>query len=313
MNPFFSIVIPLYNKEDFITKTIHSILNQTFQDFEIIIINDGSTDNSLKKVNLFNDKRIHPFNNKNKGVSSARNYGVSNSKANYIAFLDADDLWYPNHLKNLKSLIEACPDSGLYATAYEKSFFNKKTVKATFNNLNNTHFGLIEDYFDNSTVDAIAWTSAIAIPKKIFNKLNGFDINLRSGQDTELWIRTAINYNIAFSSKISAIKLISNLDNHLSLSDNTNDRLLFLNRFLEEEKTNTSLKKYMDLNRFSIAIDQKIKGDFKAFKTLIKDIDFKNLNSKQKIVIKSPRFLLKILKKTQILLLKNRIYLSAYK
>ena len=78
---FFSIIIPLYNKEKFIENTLKSVLNQTFTDYEILIVNDGSTDNSLGKVLQFNDSRIKHFNKENGGVSTARNYGIKKAKS----------------------------------------------------------------------------------------------------------------------------------------------------------------------------------------------------------------------------------------
>ena len=93
MQPFFSIVIPLYNKENYIGHTLKSVLNQAFQDFEIIIVNDGSTDKSLEKVNSIKDARVQLFSIENRGVSYARNYGIEKALASLIIFLDADDTW----------------------------------------------------------------------------------------------------------------------------------------------------------------------------------------------------------------------------
>ena len=104
--PYFSVVIPLYNKEEHILATLNSVLQQTFKDFEVIIVNDGSTDNSVNVVAQIKDKRIQLLTLDNQGVSYARNYGVLKSKANFIAFLDADDIWFPNHLSDLKELAE---------------------------------------------------------------------------------------------------------------------------------------------------------------------------------------------------------------
>ena len=100
--PFFSIIIPLYNKENFIVKTINSALRQTFSNFEIIIINDGSTDESLNRLKIFNDRRIRIFDIPNSGVSVARNYGIKKSKSKMIALLDSDDIWEKNHLEEPK-------------------------------------------------------------------------------------------------------------------------------------------------------------------------------------------------------------------
>ncbi|QYS90674.1 glycosyltransferase family 2 protein [Flavobacterium covae] len=89
----FSVIIPLYNKENYIYNTLISVINQTYTYFEIIIVNDGSTDKSLEIVKNINDSRIKIFEQNNKGVSSARNLGIKNATGSLIAFLDADDLW----------------------------------------------------------------------------------------------------------------------------------------------------------------------------------------------------------------------------
>ncbi|MFI3297654.1 MAG: glycosyltransferase family 2 protein [bacterium] len=93
-----SIIIPLYNKEECIAGVIESVLKQSFVDFELLIINDGSTDNSESKVGLFTDSRIKLHNKQNGGVSSARNYGVKMAKSEWVIFLDADDVMLPNNL-----------------------------------------------------------------------------------------------------------------------------------------------------------------------------------------------------------------------
>ncbi|MBT8256619.1 MAG: glycosyltransferase family 2 protein, partial [Bacteroidia bacterium] len=97
----FSVVIPLYNKEAFISTTIRSVLDQSFQDFELLVIDDGSTDDSHKIVQEFNDSRIRLKSIKNSGVSVARNFGVEKSKYDWIAFLDADDYWTSGFLETL--------------------------------------------------------------------------------------------------------------------------------------------------------------------------------------------------------------------
>ena len=101
----FSIVIPLYNKELSISNTIQSVLDQTFQNFEIVIVNDGSTDNSVKEVEEFDDKRIRLIHQKNQGVSAARNRGIEEAKYEWVAFLDADDLWMKEHLEEYAKVV----------------------------------------------------------------------------------------------------------------------------------------------------------------------------------------------------------------
>ena len=113
--PFFSIIIPLYNKEKFIENTIQSALNQTFLDFELIVVSDGSTDRSLELVKAFKDQRIKIYTIRNGGVSKARNFGIQKASTNLIVLLDADDLWKSNHLEELYNLRKAHPNCGLYA------------------------------------------------------------------------------------------------------------------------------------------------------------------------------------------------------
>jgi len=168
MLPFFSIVIPVYNKENHIKATLESVLNQSFKDFEVIIVNDGSTDGSDTIIKQKSDERIRLYTIENHGVSFARNYGISKARTSFIALLDADDIWYSNHLEDLKNLLKRFPNCGLYCTAYETSYYNKKIVKGKFLEIDDFFEGIVPDYFVSSLVNSIAWPSAVVIPKAIF-------------------------------------------------------------------------------------------------------------------------------------------------
>jgi glycosyltransferase involved in cell wall biosynthesis len=313
MNPLFSVVISVYNKELEISNTISSVLAQTFTDFEIVVVNDGSTDDSLSKLQSINDPRLNIFTTENKGVSHARNFGIKKSSSQFIAFLDGDDLWKPHHLQDLKVLSEAHPKCGMYCKAYEKNYHNKLVVKATYNDIEGVFHGILEDYFKNSLVDSIAWTSAIAIPKSIFNTHGYFDELLKSGQDTDLWIRIALKERIAFSNTISAIRLFTMSKNHLSQSSHVKQRIKIIERYQKYEVGNENLKKYLDLNRYSMALERKIIGDLTSYRNLTHNIDTASLNSKQKLLLKLPRFWVKLLKKKQRFLIKNKLYISAFR
>lgn len=313
MKPFFSVIIPLYNKEAHIKSTLDSVLKQSYQDFEIIIVNDGSTDSSMDIVSSFDDQRIQVINKKNEGVSSARNLGMQNAEAEYMALIDADDLWHPSHLEHLKRLIDRFPECGLYCTAYETSYFNKKIISGVYSGIDKDFFDIIPNYFSNSLIDDIALTSAVAIPKTILDKHGYFKIDLRSGQDTELWVRIALKEKVAFTSKISTRRIISDKGNHLSLSNKRTDGLKILEMFIALEENNKILKKYMDLVRFSVAMERKMNCDSQSFKRIAKTIDFSNLNFKQKVFMRLPRFLLVSLKQFQIFLIRHGIYLTPYR
>jgi len=312
MSPYFSIIIPLFNKENEIVNTLKSVLDQSFQDFEIVLVNDGSTDQSLFKAQSIKDERIYIFSTENKGVSHARNFGIKMAKADYIALLDADDIWFNHHLIDLKNLIEHFPNCGMYCKAYEKDYFRKHTVDAKFYNLPNGFRGIVPDYFENSLVDSIGWTSALAIPQSTLETVGNFDETILSGQDTDLWIRIAVQLPVAFSSQVS-VKRCFLEKNHLSKSEKVIERLKVLNKYLELEKTNYSLKKYMDFNRLAFAIEQKSRGNEELFKEMMTFIDRSNLNLKRRILTYLPaNFLIKA-KMLQKSLVERGLYFSPFR
>ena len=311
--PLISIVIPLYNKERFIKETLKSVLNQSIQDYEVIIVDDGSTDNSASIISDINDHRISIFSNSNNGVSHARNFGISKSNSDLIALIDGDDLWEANHLENLYKLHTSFPGCGLYATAYYKKYFNGRKIKASYNGVSANHFGIINDYFSASINDSIAWSSAVLVPKKTFTKIGMFDEQMRSGQDTDLWIRIALKESIAFSASASSNKIILSPKYHLSYSLNRIDRLKLFEKFKAVVQPTDSFKKYMDLNRFSVAIERKAANDYSNYRRLKEEINPLNLNFKQRLILNSPSAIIVLLKGLQNILLRYNIYLSPFK
>ncbi|MEZ4856294.1 MAG: glycosyltransferase family A protein [Gelidibacter sp.] len=291
--PFFSVIIPLYNKEKHIKTTLDSVLAQTFNDFEVIIVNDGSTDKSLKIAETFDDKRIHIHTTENKGVSYARNYGVSKSNSNLIAFLDADDYWFPHHLKDLKHLIKKFPNCGLYCKAYDAQKNNAIQV-SNFKNIPKGWLGIVANYFNNSMSNNLASSSSVVIPKTVFSTLNGFNTNYNSGEDTDLWIRIALKYPVAFDDNVSCLLNLdaNNKVTHTKLSQRQHINFDSFNAIAE---TNQPLKKFLDINRVSVAIQYKLEGATTLEKKAKKTIDFKNLSRLQKLLLKLPRPLVKLI------------------
>ena len=108
--PHISVIMPLFNKEEYIKRAIISIVNQTFSDFEVLIINDGSTDKSKHIAQQYIDRRFKIITQKNQGVAEARNTGIKMASAKHIAFLDADDCWHPEFLSTIARLILKFPD-----------------------------------------------------------------------------------------------------------------------------------------------------------------------------------------------------------
>ncbi|WP_052723252.1 glycosyltransferase family A protein [Methanosarcina barkeri] len=206
----FSVVIPLYNKEPHIKRALDSVINQTVQDFEIIVVNDGSTDKSADVVKSFSDARIRLINQKNAGVSVARNRGINEAKSELIAFLDADDEWMPDYLETILRLREKYPYAGLYATSLKTEFIDNvlmdkdKELRKLI-----PDEGLILNFFKVNLKDIshkdIFYTSSVTVPKKIFLEIGGFQTGFWWGEDIDMWGRIALKYPFAYSSQVCAV------------------------------------------------------------------------------------------------------------
>ncbi|MES2574152.1 MAG: glycosyltransferase family 2 protein [Bacteroidota bacterium] len=287
--PFFSVIISLYNKENFIGNTLKSVLNQSFTNFEVIIVNDGSTDYSEQKVFQFNDERIHYYYKKNEGVSSARNFGIEKAKAEYITFIDADDYWYPDFLEEMFKNIHSYPELKVFSAAIEIET-SKKVIPSHYS-IKKTGEHEIVNYFSASFKETAICTSCAVFHKSVFEKTGLFDDKIKSGEDTDMWIRIGLTYPILFSWKILA-RYVYDAN---SLSKNTGfnyEKINFL-KFSIQEKTNPDLKKFLDLNRFSFAIKCKISGDKNLFENYYNSIDLKKLSLKKRMLLLMPATLIK--------------------
>ena len=196
-----SVVIPLYNKEKQIKRTLQSILAQTFQDFEIVIVNDGSIDNSIIEVEKVKDSRIRLIHQKNAGVSAARNKGIEEAKYELIALLDADDEWKNKYLEVQYDLYKKYPKCDIFACNYE--FVNEKhdispTIikKLSFK----ANDGILNNYFEVACVShPPLCSSAIVIKKKAIQAIGGFPLGIKSGEDLLTWAKLATFYQIAYN------------------------------------------------------------------------------------------------------------------
>lgn len=308
---FFSIIIPLYNKEKHIEETLKSVFNQTFTDYEIIIINDGSTDESENIVRSFNSEKIKLYNQKNQGVSTARNLGIEKANGKLIAFLDADDYWFPNHLETISNLYKDFPDCGMYCSRYKI-----KTAKNHFqfphhNGLNDSFRGIVEDYFLSNIPFRITWTSSLAIPKKILDEIGGFSPEVTNGQDLELWTKIGIHHSVAITNTITAIY---NFDIPESLAKiNVNlMKLMNFDQFKNLEEKNHSLKKFLDLYRIEYALRYYTFGHIDKKDFYLKDVDKNNLRFKIRVLFNLPPFVLRFLLKAKHSLKKKGFNFSVY-
>jgi len=202
-----SVVIPLYNKSAYIERTIRSVLSQTFQNFEIVIVDDGSQDSGPDIVRNIDDPRIRLIHQKNSGASAARNRGILESTSDVIAFLDADDEWTPLFLETVQRLRTRYPEAGIYATDRLSQTPDGRMTRCRYIGIPSAPWeGMISSYFITAGLsDQPVCSSATAIPKKVLEEIGGFPVDVRIGEDLMTWFNIALKYPLAFSRKIGAI------------------------------------------------------------------------------------------------------------
>ncbi len=201
-----SVVIPLYNKEDQVTQTLRSVLRQSFAEFEIIVVNDGSTDASVAAVASVKDARIRLVHQENAGVSAARNRGIAEAKYDLIAFLDADDEWHEDYLKAQYELMQRYPQCSVFACGYEFVRADGTHASAIIRKLPfDGEHGILSNYFEVASCSHPPICSiSIMVRKAAIEAIGGFPIGIRSGEDLLTWARLVCRYEVAYSRRIRA-------------------------------------------------------------------------------------------------------------
>ena len=193
----FSVIIPLYNKAPYVRKALETVCTQTCRDYEIIVINDGSTDNSAiiaeEYLNGVEGISYKILSQQNAGVSAARNNGVAQATGEYLAFLDADDWWEPTYLERMAQLIEDYPEAGLYACNYVYYKPGKTHVAL---NIPTGYINYPKAYYEGGAMPV--WTGAAIMPRAVFDEMGGFPVGIKLGEDFLLWAKTAMHYPVAF-------------------------------------------------------------------------------------------------------------------
>lgn len=283
----FSVVIPLYNKEQNVTNTLQSLLNQTFSEFEVVIVNDGSTDNSVEKVEAFKDPRIRLIHQANAGVSSARNKGIKEAKFEWIAFLDADDLWVDDKLTLVNSVISSNNSCELILHAFEASFNHKNKV---ISNIYKKEQGVLTSLVQAIDEGLKIQTSAVVVKKSLFeqNKDLYFRVGVNNSEDREVWYKLAcLKVKTVYLQSMLSKYIVDINGNSLTGNKNTHYHFLkmeenlsqFLNKLNDKEKA-TLVKHIRNFNaraikNYYVNLD-KFPKDFQPHLTNFKYSFFKN-------------------------------------
>lgn len=281
--PKASVIITLYNKSPYIKRAIESVQNQTVRDIEIIVVNDGSTDNGPDIVENIEDKRIFLINQKNQGGASAANRGVKESSSKFITFLDADDEWTISHLETLLRLREKFPEAGACTQTYLTCKNGKKFIKNKYKNIPPAPWeGILPNYFKSEIegTHPVA-TGVVGIPKDIFLEMSGFDENAYWGTDLNLWAKIAIKHPIAFSWNVGAIyhkdaanRLFSNLQPIRYHPMIINGKKAIKNNEIPS-KILPYFKEYIAQKEIQIAARNILAGDMDTAKKMIDEVETK--------------------------------------
>lgn len=201
-----SVVIPLYNKKERIADTLRCVLAQSYRDFEVVVVDDGSTDDGASVVAGFSDPRIRLVTQVNSGVSSARNRGISEASGEFVALLDADDRWSSEHLATLFGLAQNYPMCDVFATGYQYQNEHGETKKSWINKLCfSGEQGELSNYFEVATCSDPPVNSTVVMARKsAFMAVGGFPEQATSGEDLLTWARLAARFRIALSRKVTA-------------------------------------------------------------------------------------------------------------
>ncbi len=200
-----SIVIPLYNKQNAIIATLQSVLSQTYTHYEVIVVDDGSTDESANivkstfRLSNFSPSAFRLISKTNGGVSSARNRGIQEAKHDYIALLDGDDLWEPTFLEEQLKLIQDFPKAAMWGVNIA---FIKNNQKCNWEQgMGDGYRGYVENYFGTKHNDLFC-SSSVVIRREVFDKVGLFDERIASSEDLDMWYRIILRYPVVFYDKV---------------------------------------------------------------------------------------------------------------
>lgn len=309
--PFFTVIIPLYNKEKYISGAIESILNQTFTDFEVLIVNDCSTDKSIEIASKFVSEKVKIIHHeKNSGLAATRNTGIKKATSNYVTFLDADDLWRPFFLEKTFQLIQHFPEARIFGTNYEEVW--DKTVKNPHNNSDSLpeNFVGYVNFFKINIKQGLYNHGSVCLHKEVYENVGFYNENIQLSQDLDFNIRANYHYKLAYDNSVQ-MSYFMQTDNQLTRSSIINKTIPDYELYEDWAKNNSDLKKYLDFERYVLGKRLKKNNDSR-WEKMVKNIDSSNLNWKQNLLLRLPSSALNAIDKAKLFLLKLGIKPSTY-
>jgi glycosyltransferase involved in cell wall biosynthesis len=308
---FFTVIIPLYNKEKYIKNAIKSVLNQTFSDFELVIIDDFSSDKSAAIAATFESEKVQLiYHKKNCGLSASRNSGIKKANSNYITFLDADDLWKPTFLESIFQLIQNFPEARIFGTNYEEVWDTVIKNPCNGSEILPIDFTGYINFFKINIKQGIYNHGSVCFHKEVFQKVGFYNEKINFSEDLDFNIRANYNFKLAYTNSVQ-MRYFMQTENQLTQSSLLNKTIPDFDSYENWAKTNSELKKYLDFERYVLGKRLKKNNDLR-WKKMILTIDSTNLNWKQNVLLKMPRFILNLIDKLKLFLLKLGIKTSTY-
>lgn len=287
----FSVVIPMYNKEKYVAQTLKSVVGQTYQNFEIIVVNDCSTDNSLGVVQAIADSRIKTIeHSENKGLSASRNTGIKAAAHSFIAFLDADDHWDSSFLETISNLIKKYPKESVFATHYRENYRGKIILpKSKLPSRTKGKSLVINDFFKINLGRLILTQSCIVVHKTVFEQIGNYDENVTFAEDIDFFVRCFRTYDLAYFNDFCHTQNVA-LIGSLTETSTKNKTYPALEKYQIEDD---SQLKFVHFYLYSFC--QKIKSEkrFEDMKIVRKEINPRFLNFTQRLLLLSPLFIYK--------------------
>lgn len=298
---YISVVIPLYNKQNSIAATLQSVLAQTYTNYEIIVVDDGSTDRSAEVA----EATLREFSGRpmgyglefrvlkklNGGVCSARNRGIQEAKYNYIALLDGDDQWDEHYLEEQVKLIQDFPEAKMWGINFAE-MSNGELIRKLPTGLPEGYRGYVENYFQiPGRISDLYCSSSVVIQKEVFDKVGYFDERIKYAEDNDMWFRIIARYRVAFYDRYMAFYLFDAENRALN---NPIPLKYFLPYYVDKYtdfKDNTVF--YTWINRWSTNHIRKyyfkeIKGQRIDAKEATKKLDYSVIPLKYKYLYKMP-------------------------
>lgn len=301
--PKISVVIPLYNKEKAIVRTLESVLNQTVSPLEIIIVNDGSKDNSLEVVRSFVNSRLSTLGSRlikvidkeNGGVSSARNRGIREAQSEYVALLDGDDLWDATFIEEQHKLMRDFPNAAMWGvnTAFIKHGKSWKWEQG----MGDGYRGYVENYFGTLHNDLFC-SSSVVICKDVFERVGYFDERISSSEDLDMWYRIILHYPVAFYDKV-LVYYNQDAENRVAYDTDvrfplTKDFKFYTDKHHEEFKNNPAFSRYVNKR----VAEELLRGNY-YFGTkqeridsdvVVRNMDYRYIHPKYRWIFLTPRW-----------------------